>query len=332
MKKIIYSFLFLSFASCTSQETKINGISFVASNKLTTENEIKPMLATNANWVALMPFAFMRTITDTTIYFNSERQWIGERKEGIEKASSVFKENKISVMLKPQIWIPNGFTGHIQMKTEAEWEILEKNYENFILFYAEIAQQQNIDLFCIGTELNAFVINRSQFWNELIIKIKKRYTGKLTYAENWDTYQSVPFFKNLDYIGIDAYFPLANEKTPSISQLEEKWDSHKVKIKNLAEKLNKKVLFTEFGYQSIDYTTHEPWDFSKEKTVNLEAQSNALQALFNTFWGEDWFAGGFLWKWYDYSIANTPEKHETDYTVQNKPALKIIKIEYKKMR
>ena len=332
MKKILYFLLFLTFASCTSQETKINGISFVASPKLTTQNEIVPMLETNANWVTLMPFAFMRTISDTTIHFNSERQWIGERKEGIEKASSVFKENKIKIMLKPQIWIPRGFTGHILMKKEEEWKSLEENYEKFILFYAKIAQEQNIDLFCIGTELNTFVTNRSSFWNTLIVKIKKVYKGKLTYAENWDTYQNVPFLKKLDYIGIDAYFPLVNEQTPTISQLEEKWNSHKSAIKNLAEKLNKKVLFTEFGYQSIDYTTHEPWNFSKEKNLNLEAQSNALQALFNSFWNENWFAGGFLWKWYDHNLQNNPKGFDTDYTVQNKPALEIIKKEYKKMR
>lgn len=332
MKKCLYFLLSISVISCTSQETKINGISFVASNKLTTENEIKPVLESNANWVTLMPFAFMKTINDSAIHFNSKRQWIGERKEGIEKASSVFKEHQIKVMLKPQIWIPNGFTGHIEMKTEEEWRNLEKNYEKFILFYAEIAQSQKIELFCIGTELNTFVKNRAKFWNALIVKVKQVYKGKLTYAENWDTYQSVSFFKKLDYIGIDAYFPLINEQTPSITQLEEKWDSHKTNIKNLSEKLNKPILFTEFGYQSADYTTHEPWDFSKDKTVNLQAQSNALQALFNTFWGEKWFAGGFLWKWYDHSSHNNPKGLDTDYSVQNKPAFDIVKNEYKKTR
>ena len=331
MKKSLYLVLLLSIISCSSQERKINGISFVASNRLTTQDEVDPVLETHANWVTLMPFAFMKTITDSSIHFNSKRQWIGERKEGIEAASAIFKANKIKIMLKPQIWIPNGFTGHIKMKSEAEWKALEDNYEKFILFYAEIAQREKIELFCIGTELNNFVINRPDFWTKLISKIKKIYKGKLTYAENWDTFQSVPFFKKLDYIGIDAYFPLANEQTPSISLLETKWNYHKTAIKNLSEKLNKKVLFTEFGYQSTDYTTHEPWDFSKDKTVNLEAQSNALKALFNSFWNEEWFAGGFLWKWFD-NNSKVGGLNDSDYTVQNKPALEVIKTEYKKTR
>lgn len=330
MKNVFYLAFFL-FSFCSSQESKINGISFVASNSLTSEKEIKHVIHSNANWVTLMPFAFMKTINDTAIFYNSKRQWIGERKEGIEHATAKFKTHTIKVMLKPQIWIPNGFTGHIAMKTEKEWLSFEKNYEKFLLFYATIAQEQQIELFCIGTELNNFVIKRPEYWQQLISKVKKIYKGKLTYAENWDTFESVPFFKNLDYIGIDAYFPLSEEKNPTIPTIEKEWLVHKSKIKNLADDLNKKVLFTEFGYQSIDYTTKQPWNFEQQKAINLDAQSNALQALFNTFWKEDWFAGGFLWKWFD-NHENVGGSEDTDYTVQNKPAFQIIQQEYKKMR
>ncbi|WP_130734083.1 glycoside hydrolase [Flavobacterium sp. J27] len=326
MKKLFY-FTFLLFTFCSSQEHKINGISFVASPNLTTQKEINPVIETHANWVTLMPFAFMKTVNDTAIFFNSKRQWIGERKEGIENASTLFHSNNIKIMLKPQIWIPKGFTGHLEMKSEEDWLALEKNYARFILFYANIAEYQNIELFCIGTELNSFVIKRPLFWKTLIQDIKKVYHGKLTYAENWDTYQNVPFFNTLDYIGIDAYFPLANEQTPSIELLEKEWNRHKNSMESFAEKHNKKVLFTEYGYQSTDYTTHEPWNFSKEKKVNLQAQTNALQALYNQFWKEDWFAGGFLWKWFE-DHTSVGGVNDSDYTVQNKPSLEIVKRMY----
>ncbi len=327
MKKTYY-FVFLLFTFCASQENKINGISFVASNTLTTQKEVVPVLETHANWVTLMPFAFMKSLQDTTIHFNSQRQWIGERKEGIEHASSVFHNNQMKIMLKPQIWIHKGFTGHIEMKTKKEWEVFEENYAQFLLFYAAIAEEQHIELLCIGTELNSFVSQRPQFWNQLIQRIRKIYKGQLTYAENWDTYQNVPFFTKLDYIGIDAYFPLANEQTPSIELLEKEWNRHKNSMESFAEKLNKKVLFTEYGYQSTDYTTHEPWNFSKEKKVNLVAQTNALTALYNQFWKEDWFAGGFLWKWFD-TNEQVGGENDSDYTVQNKPSLEVVKQFYK---
>lgn len=331
MKKYTY-FLFLILNFCTSQEQKINGISFVASNRVASNEDVKPILAINANWVTLMPFAFMQTESDTTFVFNHERQWINEKKQGIENTTQLFKSEKIKVMLKPQIWIPRGgFTGNIKMKTEYDWQVLERNYESYILYFAQVAADTNCELFCIGTELNAFVTQRTEFWQNLISKIKTIYKGKITYAENWDTYKNVPFLKDLDYIGIDAYFPLDSSKTASIETLEKAWQPIKIEIKSLSVKYDKKVIFTEYGYQSIDYTAKEPWNHSKNNSINLEAQNNALQALYNVFWKEDWFAGGFLWKWFD-DHKNQGGLNDNDYTVQNKPALQIVKNTYKKMR
>ena len=324
-----YFFFLLFSVSCLAQ-TKINGISFVASNREISIEAIKPVIETHANWVTLMPFGFMKSETDSAIIFNSKRQWINERKEGIEQTAKLFKNQKIKVMLKPQIWIPKGgFTGHVKMKSEKEWIAFEKNYERFILFYAKIAQTTNCELFCIGTEMNAFVVARPLFWKALIVKIKSDYKGKITYAENWDTYKSVPFIASLDYLGIDAYFPLDTGKTPTIKSLETSWQPLKKEMRLLSKKYNKKILFTEYGYQSKDFATLEPWDHSKSRTVNLKGQENALTAIFNQFWKEDWFAGGFLWKWYD-NHNEAGGSSDSDYTVQNKPSEKIVKNYYSK--
>ena len=53
MKNSVYFiFIFLNF--CTSQEYKINGISFVASDKIVSEDDVNAILKMNANWVTLM--------------------------------------------------------------------------------------------------------------------------------------------------------------------------------------------------------------------------------------------------------------------------------------
>ena len=322
MKYFLISIFFSS--GCLFSQTKINGVSFVASNREINDKAIFSTTKVNANWVALMPFAFMKSTTDTSIIYNSKRQWIGERKEGITKTAAAFHTKKIEVMLKPQIWIPNGFTGHIKMKSELEWLKLEKNYETFIIDYAKLAQTTNCEMFCIGTELNYFVTGRPVFWSKLITKIRKIYFGKITYAENWDTYQNVPFLKDLDYIGIDAYFPLSEEKTPSIKSLAAAWKPIKKEIKLLSEKLNKKVLFTEFGYQSKDFTAKSPWEHDNNMALNLKAQENSLAVILVAFWKEKWFEGGFLWKWYD-NHDDAGGINNTDYTIQNKPVEKIVK-------
>jgi hypothetical protein len=318
-------FILLFFSISIYSQVKINGISFVASNREITKSAIDPVVSIHSNWVTLMPFAFMKSKTDTTIMYNDKRQWLGERKEGIEKTTLAFRKKGIKIMLKPQIWIGRGdFTGHISMKNQIDWIAFENNYEQYILEYAKQAQDLDCEMFCIGTELNDFVVSRPLFWDRLIKKIKKVYHGKITYAENWDTYKKVPFWSLVDYIGIDAYFPLAIDKTPSIKTIEMSWKPIINDLKNLNAKYKKQILFTEYGYQSKDYVTQEPWEHSKQRIVNLEGQKNALTAILNQFWKQDWFAGGFLWKWYD-NHNEVGGKNDDDYTIQNKPSEDLVK-------
>lgn len=334
------SFLFLLIIiSCAGSDTsrdivvfnkKINGLSFVASRNHVVAETIVPVVNVNANWVTLMPFGFMPNANSASLTFDHERQWWGEKKEGIKQAGKVFQEKGIKRMLKPQIWIRGGtFTGTIHMNSENDWHSFEKNYEAFILSYAEVAASENFELFCIGTELNAFVVARPNFWKQLIVKIKKVYAGKLTYAANWDSYQNATFWKDLDCIGIDAYFPLHTNKTPTVNELKKAWGPIKLEIATFSKKQNKSILFTEFGYRSVDFTAKEPWESNTAGAYNIEAQENALQAIFETFWQESWFEGGFLWKWFD-TYEKAGGVGHTGYTVQNKKSELFIKRQFER--
>jgi hypothetical protein len=233
-------------------------------------------------------------------------------------------------MLKPQIWISRGaFTGNLKMNSEENWKVLEGSYRNFIMAYATLAQETKADAFCIGTELEQFVNHRPGYWTQLIKEIRNVYNGKLTYAANWDEYGRTPFWEDLDFVGIDAYFPLSDEKTPSVEQLRKGWQPHKEKIKSLSLALDKPIIFTEYGYRSNNYTAKKPWlvDHSQDE-VNLEAQTNATKAIFEEFWKEEWFAGGFVWKWFiDHEKAGGI--NDNRFTPQNKPAEEVIKSFYK---
>lgn len=318
--------------SCVSQLTqKINGVSFVASRKEAAQEHINEVLLVNANHAAIMPFGFIRDINSPEIIHNTDRQWFGETKAGAKQYIEQLHKNGVRVMIKPQIWISNGvFTGTLTMKSEEKWEALEKSYDDFILTYAELAQETNAELLCIGTELEQFVKHRPEYWKNVIQKIRKIYNGKLTYAANWDEYPRTTFWEDLDYIGIDAYFPLSEEKTPTVAQLKKGWQSWKKKIFELSLEKDKRVIFTEFGYRSMDFTAKKPWLVDRnDQNVNLEAQVNAKKAIYSEFWNEEWFAGGYVWKWFiDHERAGGVEDNR--FTPQNKPAQKVISEYYKK--
>jgi hypothetical protein len=317
--------------SCETQTTKINGVSFVASKEIINDHHIEPVIKLNANFAAIMPFGFIKDLAHPSIVFNTKRQWFGETKAGAKQYIEALTKKKIKIMLKPQIWVWRGeFTGLIEMQNENDWKILEGSYSEFILEYAKLAQELQVDIFCIGTELEKFINNRPEYWNTLIINIKKIYKGKLTYAANWDEFKRTPFWNTLDFIGVDAYFPVSESKTPTINKCLEGWKAHKDMISSLSEKFNKRVLFTEFGYRSVDYSGKAPWKSDRRMNqVNLEAQSNTTQALFKTFWKEDWFAGGFLWKWF-YNHEESGGKQNTMFTPQNKPVEALVTLQYKK--
>lgn len=328
----LYILLFiLVFQSCKSQTKKINGLSFVASPDKINHTHISPVKKVSANYVALMPFGFLKELSSSKIIHNTNRQWFGETQEGLEQYAKEFQKNNIKIMIKPQIWVWNGhYTGKIEMTSEEKWFELEKSYSEFILTYVKSAETLKADIFCIGTELERFVENRPKFWQELIQKIRRIYSGKLTYASNWDEFKRVPFWQQLDYIGVDAYFPLSDKKKPTIEDFEKGWLPHKHEIIKIQQEKNKPILFTEFGYRSVNFTGREPWDSNRNlDEVNLENQTKALQAIYNQFWNEEWFAGGFLWKWFQ-EYGKVGGENNNMFTLQNKPAEKLLKELYEK--
>jgi len=329
-RELLFVFVIVLFLqSCNSQSQKINGVSFVASREAISETNVMPVVKLNANFAAIMPFGFIRDIEHPEIKFNTQRQWLGETKSGAEQYAVELQKHDIKIMLKPQIWVSRGvYTGHIEMASEADWQVFEQSYSKFILEYAKLAEVLQADIFCIGTELEKFVAQRPEYWKRLIGEIKTIYNGKLTYAANWDEFKRTPFWDQLDYIGIDAYFPVSETKTPTVEECLANWQTHKAVIKSTSEVLKKPVLFTEFGYRSVDYSGKEPWRSDRTmNVVNLVAQTNTSQALFETFWKEDWFAGGFIWKWF-HNHETAGGENNSRFTPQNKPVEQLIQSHY----
>ena len=327
--------VFALLSSCSGAESqvinKINGISLVSSNKAINIEDVHQIKNVEANHAAVIPFGFIRDIKEPLVEYNLEWQWFGETKAGVRQYVNLLKSQDIDVMLKPQLWVSHGmYTGLIEMKTEEDWLLLEKSYSEFILSYAQLAEELEVPIFCIGTELIGFVMNRPIYWEEIILKIREQYQGKITYAANWDEFDNVLFWEQLDFIGVDAYFPLTEKNNPSIRELEENWAEHKDKMEKVSTRVNRPVMFTEFGYRSVDHALKEPWSSQHiEGDVNLKIQATALQSLFNAFWHEEWFAGGFVWKWFP-NHAGSGGTKDNRFTPQNKPAEKVIKEVYQK--
>jgi len=327
------SILVFLLHSCNTHSQPINGISYVASGAPTTQEHVEAVKNVHANYAAVMPFGFIRDLSHPEIRFNTERQWFGEQAQGVKQYAEMLQKNNIKVMMKPQIWISHGeFTGYMKMKTEEDWKLLEATYRDFIMTFLAVAVETNVAAFCIGTELEQFIIHRPDFWFDLITEVKKTYKGKLTYAANWDEYKRVPFWEQLDFIGVDAYFPVSDMKTPTVAHAQEGWQRWKEELKGVSEKHNRKILFTEYGYRSVDFAGKEPWRSERSmNVVNLEAQVNLTVALFKEVYNEPWFAGGFIWKWF-IDHAKSGGSENSQFSPQNKPVENTIQEHFKSIK
>lgn len=326
--------LLVCLLSCSaSQEStteKINGLCLVAPPYEVSAEHYLPIVTTNANWVAIIPYAFCGP-EHPMVKFDHDRQRHGETTEGISKAITLAHQSNLQVMLKPHLWVRGqGWAGDLKFEQEEDLAEWQQSYSAYVLHFAKLAQQLDVSMFSMGTEIRQIANSNPTYFKGLIKEIKQLYQGKLTYSANWDNYQNISFWGDLDYIGIDAYFPLSESKTPSVTELIANSQSLKTDIESFARSHLKKVLFTEYGFRSIDHCAAGHWQSkSEDASANLQGQANAYEALYQTYWSEDWFAGGFAWKWhYRYEQAGGPTN--TAFTPQRKLAEKILRKRYSK--
>ncbi len=288
------------------------------------------------NWITLTPFGFQRDPRAATFRWRG-----GPRRRGgatVETArdaqtertdtqlrlvTAQAREHDIRVMLKPHVWLrPPAWVGMVEPGTEADWVQWFDTYRAFILHYAQLAQDVGIDGFCIGNELTR-TTHREAEWRQLISEIREVYSGFLTYGAHADEVEDLPFWDALDAIGVSAYFPVADTRAPSRTDMATAWARIASRLARLSARHGRPVLFTELGYRSVDFAARYPWKFDDTPPINLQLQADAYTAFFDAVWGEPWFLGVYWWKWRS-SLDDGGPKND-DYTPRGKPAEEVLR-------
>jgi|GEM_PF-490077 len=244
--------------------------------------------------------------------------------ESIIHAINVIHSLGMKVMLKPHVDLYNGeWRGEIWFENEFEWQEWFNSYRNFICHYARLAEENNVEQFCVGCEL-VKTTSREEWFN-IIQAVRNLFSGPITYAANWDNYQNAAFWQALDFIGIDAYFPLTDKNDPSINELMDGWKKWKSGIEEIYNLTRKPVIFTEIGYRSIDGCNRDPWNWQRDGKIDLQEQADCYEAAFRMFYNESWFYGFYWWMWYPDLRGGADDR---SYTPYGKPAEKILKKYY----
>jgi hypothetical protein len=285
--------------------------------------------------VTLIPFGYQETFDSPAIRFDPDRRWFSESDSGITDLARRARALGMGTILKPHIWvghysIDGQQRNQIGFASESDWYDWEKEYRRFIFYYADLASRIDAEIFVVGTELATAAVQRPEYWRNLVTDIRDRYRGQLTYAANWyREYSDIAFWPDLDFVGVQAYFPLSDTPEVSESDLRLGWTPHIEALAAISRDTGKPIFFTEIGYRSVRESPVEPWRWASRQEVHLTRPDTAVQtalyrAFFTQVWRKPWFAGASFWRWHTESESVGPLR-DIDFTPQHKPALDVLR-------
>ncbi len=293
------------------------------------DEAISELVKKNVEWVAVIPFIDQEDEQTSAVATRETYETWSRRDSMHIKGITKLHEKGIRVHLKPHLWLTSGWRSNINFSSKTQWDGWFDSYRITILHFAKMAQETHVELLCIGTELKTSIAQQPEKWHDLIAEIKTIYKGQLTYAANWnDDLEAITFWDELDYIGIQAYFPLTEKKTPDLETIKQGWDRHITKLEHLSRMHRKPILFTEIGYKSEASSTIKPWEWGSGLSILHKEKSDrtqvlAYEALFQKLWSREWFAGIYIWQWNTQSKAGAVDEN-LDFSPRFKPAENVI--------
>ena len=292
------------------------------------DKSLEALKATGATWVNILLTWYQQNCQSTEI----QKTNLSPSTETLAHAIRKAHELGLKVMLKPHVDLLNesdgSWRGEIGCTNEADWDKWFKSYTDYMMYCADLAKKEKAEMICIGTELTTAATTKGYMWRDMIKKIRGNYSGLLTYAAHWDEYPDVRFWDLLDYVGIDAYFPISEKMNPSYDEIKTAWEKWAGEIEEFQKKVNKPVIFPETGCNSCDGALIRPWEHNPRREVNLALQENDYKIINEIFSAKPWFYGQYWWYWGTNAKMGGP--YNTGFTPQNKPAEQAIKDGYAK--
>jgi hypothetical protein len=255
-----------------------------------------------ATWVSLTPFGRVWDLKPTGIDLTFEAPF-EENRAAVLAAIREAHARGLRVFLVPHLWVENGeWRALIDPGDDAAWARWIDAYRAFLLTWAEVAREGDVDLLSVGVELRSWVTTpRAASMLSIIADVRKVYPGLLTYSANWDDVEDTLIFEALDLVGINAFYPLAEHDGASQSELMAGGRAVAAKVAVLARTLERPVVLTEIGYTTRADPAVRPWEWPDGMTavrIDERAQAEAYSALLAPFLRARWCAGFFVWRFY----------------------------------
>jgi methionine-rich copper-binding protein CopC len=276
---------------------------------------------TGANYGLIIVTLYQNTATDNSMFVDANQT---PTDASIVQAIHDLHSRGMSAGIKMMIMGEGGvIQADINPTDKNTWF---SNYAAQLTHYAQLAQANGAEMFLIGTEFDTLSSGNLANWQSLISSVRSVYSGTVGYCSNWYNYNLVCFWNYLDFVGVDAYFPLSTSQTPTVSEIVNGWTSYNYygtnrnwinELKTFQASVGKPLVFTEIGFESAGYPAEGQ---AGSGNYNPTAQANCYEGTLQAFANQPWFGGMFWWCGYPNPLA-VPNNN---WTPQGKPAQDVL--------
>ena len=194
------------------------------------------------------------------------------------------------------------------------------SYGALLQQYAQIARADQVEVVDVGTELNSMQGDAAA-WRNLIADVRAVYPGQVTYSVNFD-FQQLGFADALDFLGIDAYYPLNVPDGASVNQLEGAWLTWISDLNRLGAMAGRPAVITELGVRSEPGAHLKPWVWYTRAVPDMGEQQRYYEASCSAV---SQAVAGIYWWLVTLDSPYADALHDTSYDPLGKPAEESIK-------
>jgi hypothetical protein len=253
------------------------------------------------NAISITPFGRIWSLHSTEILMDFETPYSANRAAVIEMIHQA-KARGLQVLVIPHLWVESGgWRGEIDPGSDERWAAYQQSYRNFVLAWARDAERAGADALSIGVECKSWSGRFGEYWSGLIAELRGVFRGKLTYSANWDEAEDVGFWDQLDWIGVNAFYPLATHDDASDEEYRQGASAALDRLGELSHSLRKPVVLIEIGYTTRKNAAVQPWlwpDDMQNVIVDEREQARALAALAGAAASREFVRGLYVWRYY----------------------------------
>jgi nucleotide-binding universal stress UspA family protein len=253
------------------------------------------------NAISITPFGRLWSLQSTQIALDFELP-IDQGRAAVARFVAQAKARGLYVLIIPHLWVETaGWRGEVDPGSETGWLAYQASYRRFLLYWAGVAAASGADAFSIGVECKSWSGRFGAYWTQLIADVRATFHGQLTYSANWDEADNVLFWDRLDFVGINAFYPLSESNDASYREYAAGAERAVAKAIALGKLVAKPVVFVEIGYTARADAAVQPWlwpDSMRDVVVDEWEQARALAALTSAAASQRRFGGFFVWRYY----------------------------------